>query len=205
MSIRRHGRMLALCVLLLAGCWNQTAAAEPAEGLWRVLSQRIILPEAAHRLIERLEQRGFAPVLYVRREAVELHVFDDPRDFASRAAAQAAQARLRAQGIDADILPTDPTPGHYRLGLARYYLDEYALAFQERLRRAGIPFRYQRMRKRIPVYRLVFPPQPHDQAMRLWRQVHHTGLGRFVLMRERDYRATFANLQPISETKRSNK
>ncbi|RMH60531.1 MAG: hypothetical protein D6678_05635, partial [Zetaproteobacteria bacterium] len=139
------------------------------------------------------------------REAILLHVFDDPRIYADHASAARAQARWRKLGIAADILPVDAHDHRFRIGLGRYYLDAYALAFQEDLKARGLPFVYHRMRKRIPVYRIVFPAQPHDEAMALWRKLHQAGINTMLLMRERDFRANFADLQPSSATKRSNK
>jgi len=187
-------------------------AAQPTTELWRVVSQRITLPEAAHTLQKKLQKAGLQPQLFIRHEAIELHVFDDPNIYRSHAAAEAARARWQQQGIDADIYPM--TDHRFHIGLGRYYLDEYALVLQQQLQAGGHAFTYRRMQKTIPVYRLTFPPGKRRNAEQLWQTLHHTGLGNPVLMPETAFRELYSLYQPkqpasdqapISSAKRSNR
>jgi len=181
--------ILLTCVVL--GSHDSMAAAE--DTLWRVVSQRIILSDAAQTLQRKLQAMGLQPQLFVRREAVKLHVFDDPAIYHSHTAVEAARAQWQQLGIDADIYPL---PGHrFRIGLGRYYLDEYALARQQQLSAVGHAFTYRRMQKTIPVYRLTFPPGQRNEAKKLWQSLHRTGMGNAVLMPETAFDKLYPRLR----------
>ncbi len=208
-------RLIPAVLLVLLLCNAQFGITGETAERWRVVSQRIILPEAAHALERKLRRQGLRAQLFMRKEAIELHVFDDATLYHGYAQAKAARQRWQQQGIDdAEIYPASGRHGYFRIGLGRYYLDEYALARQQQLEHSGRAFTYARMKKTIPVYRLTFPPGSRQGMAALWQQLHRTGLGQAVQMPETEFHKLYAsdkpqtparNQAPTSSAKRSNR
>ena len=156
--------------------------------MWRVVSRRMIVPKAADVLGKTLRARGLSPLMIRRRETVELHAFDDPRDFAERKAAARVRDAWKKAGFDAELTFSD---GHFGVALGRLYMTAYAQELERRLKRSKRVYIYHRKQLEIPTWRFTFAAAPYDEAKRLWRKVQETGVADPVLMREARFRRMF--------------
>ncbi len=208
-----------------AGAAPRMNAGEPAanretgqaeQKLWRVVTRRIVWPEAAKTLEQRLRDAGLSPIVIRRREEVTMHAFDDATIYHDRKQAKAALRDWRKRHMDATLIKAAVEPGKeaWIVGLGRFYLTEYAEQMQARLRRIGKPYRYERRNVRLPVWRFAFAPMPRDQAEALWRRLQDMGIAAPALMPEEEFRrfqsdnapADAAGDQPpINSAKRSNR
>ncbi len=157
------------------------------EEKWRVFTKRMVWKKAVDELQAKFREHNMNPILLERREAVQLHVFDDPRTFVSH---EEAQAALQAWNIDGvDILRRKD--GKYMLGLGRFYLPEYAKLRQEALRALKKPFKYSQETKIIPTYRFIFPALSEKEAETLWKNIQDMGAINPVMMTENEFNALF--------------
>lgn len=163
-----------------------TAPPRATDGLWRVLTHRMVWQQAVHDLQKKLLAVGLKPRLIKRKERVKLYVFDDTRSFTSLPLAQAALAAWNRHGIrDVNIIVMKG--GTYRLGLGRYYIMEYARNTEQRLQRSGLPYTRDKRVVRIPAMRFVFAPMLRPQADILWKKLQALGMSQPVIMRDEEF------------------
>ena len=154
---------------------------------WRVFTKRMVWKKAVDELQAKFKEHNMNPIILERKEAVQLHVFDDPRSFVSRTEAEVA---LQEWNIDSiDILRR--SDGKYMLGLGRFYLPEYAKLRQEALQTLKKPFKYFQDTKIIPTYRFIFPALSEHEAEVLWKNIQDMGAINPVMMTENEFNAMF--------------
>jgi len=154
---------------------------------WRVFTKRMVWKKAVEDLQAKFKENNMNPIILERKEAVQLHVFDDPRSFVSNDEAQAA---LKEWNIDSvDILRR--ADGKYMLGLGRFYLPEYAQLRQEALKTLKKPYKYTQDTKIIPTYRFIFPALSESEAEVLWKNIQDMGAINPVMMTENEFNAMF--------------
>ncbi len=197
-----------------AGAASAQESAAPAsaheEKTWRVVTRRIVWPDAAKTLERRLRDAGLSPIVLRRQEDVTMHAFDDATIYRDHAKAKAALREWRKRHMDATLIKVSVEPGKeaWLVGLGRFYLTAYAEQMQARLRRIGKPYRYERRNVRIPVWRFAFAPMPRKQAEALWQRLQDMGVAAPVLMPEDEFRKAWgaaAQAAPIKAAKRSNR
>jgi len=154
---------------------------------WRVFTKRMVWKKAVDDLQAKFKEHNMDPIILSRKEAVELHVFDDPRSFVSNADAQAAKKTWNIDNVD--ILRR--SDGKYMLGLGRFYLPEYAQKRQASLQALKKPFKYSKETKFIPTYRFIFPALSESEAEVLWKNIQDIGAINPVMMRENEFNAMF--------------
>jgi hypothetical protein len=154
---------------------------------WRVFTKRMVWDKAVETLETVFEENNMQPILLNRKEAVQLHVFDDPRSFVSNTEAQAALKEWDIE--DVDILRK--SDGKYMLGLGRFFLPAYAEQRQTALRKLNKPFVYNKQTKIIPTYRFIFPALPESEAEILWKNIQQMGAIDPVMMTENEFNAMF--------------
>ncbi|PIQ32285.1 MAG: hypothetical protein COW62_07830 [Zetaproteobacteria bacterium CG17_big_fil_post_rev_8_21_14_2_50_50_13] len=158
---------------------------DAADMLWRVMTRRMVWKKGFEDMQARLVGKGLSPVVLKREEPVELHAYDDVRLFDSFAEANKVKESWLKKGFEADVLETGDSL--YRVGLGRFYLDEYAGEMEQRLKDAGETYRYERRTVVIPSYRLVFPAQPKQKAQHLWDRLRDMGVASPILMPAREF------------------
>ncbi len=163
------------------------------QGLWRVITRRLISQKAAKALGKRLQNINLQPIGIRQREPVTLHAFDDARRFNSWQDARAASAEWQKRKIETSVIRVEE--GEYLLSLGRFYLDGYANAMRKRLNGLGRPYRYHRETVSIAVYRFTFPASPREQAQALWRQLQFSGLAMPVLMPAAQFRIAYGKAE----------
>jgi hypothetical protein len=62
---------------------------------------------------------------------------------------------------------------------------------QERLKRIGKPYRYERRTVIIPAYRFVFNPMEKDKATKSWQKLQNLGIAEPVMMRESEFQKLY--------------
>ncbi len=154
---------------------------------WRVFTKRMVWKKAVDELQAKFKEHNMDPIILERREAVQLHVFDDPRTFVSNAEAQAALKEWKIDSVD--ILRRKD--GKYMLGLGRFFLPEYAKLRQEALQALKKPFKYSQETKIIPTYRFIFPALSEKEAEVLWKNIQDMGAINPVMMTENEFNALF--------------
>jgi hypothetical protein len=172
------------------GTLLSTPGTQGKTSLWRVVTRRLVWGQAAKAMRERLQKAGFSPILLQRKEPVEMHAFDDVTLFQDYASAAKAAAAWRKLGFDANVIKT---PTAYLVGLGRFFITSYAEQMQERLRRAGRPYRYQRRLVDIPTFRFTFPPADHAKANALWQKLQNMGIADPTLMPESRFQQLFGD------------
>lgn len=155
------------------------------EPQWRVITRRMVWKKGFDDLLARLKDKELSPSVIAREEPVELHAYDDVHLFHSFGEANQAKQEWKSKGFEADVLETGD--GLYRVGLGRYYLNEYAEELEQRLKQKDLPYRYQRRTLVIPSYRLVFPVMPKKQAQQLWKQLRNLGVSNPILMPAKEF------------------
>ncbi len=154
---------------------------------WRVFTKRMVWKKAVEDLQAKFKEHNMNPIILNRKEAVQLHVFDDPRTFVSNAEAQAALKEWKIDSVD--ILRR--SDGKYMLGLGRFFLPEYAKLRQEALQALKKPFKYSQETKIIPTYRFIFPALSEKEAEVLWKNIQDMGAINPVMMTENEFNALF--------------
>lgn len=154
---------------------------------WRVFTKRMVWKKAVEELEAKFKEHNMNPIILNRKEAVQLHVFDDPRTFVSRTEAEAALKEWKVDSVD--ILRR--SDGKYMLGLGRFYLPEYAKLRQEALQALKKPFKYGQDTKIIPTYRFIFPALSEKEAEVLWKNIQDMGAINPVMMTENEFNAMF--------------
>jgi len=167
-----------------------------AAGLWRVVSRRMIVPKAAAAMKATLIGRGLTAIAVRRQEQVELHAFDDPRDFATREEAVHVREQWKKAGFDAALIKSD---GRYGVALARLYMSAYAQKLQRRLQNSKRRFIYARRQPTITTWRFTFPASAYAEAKALWLTVQETGVADPVLMRESRFQSIFGK-RPVASS-----
>jgi len=154
---------------------------------WRVMTRRMVWDKAVDAFQARLQEKGLKAIVLKRKEAVSLHVFDDPRRFISRTKAEQAK---KAWAIgDVDVLRQ--ADGSYMLGLGRFFIAAYAEQRQEKLKLLGKPYAYEQRTKKIPTYRFIFSALEESEAELLWKSIQEMGAVDPVMMGESEFNATF--------------
>ena len=172
--------------LSVKGSLPQKIGAGPE--MWRIVTKRMVWKEAIASLRDRLYREGFETQLIVKKEPIELHAFDDPGIFKTQAAAEKVKTVWRKRKIDAEVLKREIT---YIVGLGRFFLTSYAEQMQERLKRIGKPYRYERRTVIIPAYRFVFNPMEKDKATKSWQKLQNLGIAEPVMMRESEFQKLY--------------
>ncbi len=159
------------------------------DGLWRVLTHRMVWQQGVHDLQRKLTAMGLSPQLMTRKERVALYVFDDARTFTSLAAARAAQAAWQRHGInDVDVVVKKES---YGLGLGRYYIMEFAQNTEQRLRSSGLPYKRDQRKVFIPAMRFVFAPMSHSEANVLWQKLQALGLSQPIMIKDKEFKRRY--------------
>jgi len=166
-----------------------------AEGLWRVVTRRMIVPKAADAFALSLRERGLTGIKLARQEEVELHAFDDPRGFTLREDAVAVRDAWKKAGFEAELIRSD---GEFGIALGRLYMAAYAQQLQRRLEQSKRPYTYDRHKVLLPTWRYTFTASPYAKARTLWQQVQAMGTADPVLMRQSRFRALFADVAAAS-------
>ncbi len=167
--------------------------ARQAPAHWRVVTHRFVWKKGAEAMRARLQALGFAPIVIVREEIVEVHAFDDPRLFASEKEARKAAAAWRKKGVDAVAVEVRAPQGKraYRVALGRFYLDAYAREQAKRLAATGLAYRYERRAMRLPTWRFATQPLARAEAEAVFRALAAAGLGEPRLLREDEFQRLF--------------
>lgn len=163
---------------------NKYAEAE----LWRIVTKRMVWKQAIATMRDRLYKEGFETELIVKKEPIELHAFDDPRVFRTLLQAERVKEEWEKKKVDAEVLKREVT---FIVGLGRFFLTSYAEQMQERLKRIGKPYHYERRTVVIPAYRFVFKPMEKAKAEKAWKKLQNLGIADPVMMRESEYQSTF--------------
>lgn len=156
--------------------------------MWRIVTKRMVWKTAIATMRERLDKEGFETQLIVKEEPVELHAFDDPGVFKTKAEAEQVKAVWRKRKVEAEVLKRETA---YIVGLGRFFLTAYAEQMQERLKRIGNPYKYERRTVVIPAYRFVFNPMEKAEATQSWQKLHDLGIAEPVMMREAEYQKVY--------------
>jgi len=156
--------------------------------LWRIVTKRMVWKQAIASMRDRLYREGFETQLLVKREPVELHAFDDPRGFKTKAAAEKVKAHWRKKKIDAEVVKREIT---FAVALGRFYLTSYAEQMQARLKTIGKPYTYERRTVTIPAYRFVFEPMEKAEAEKSWKRLQDLGIAEPSMMKESQYQNLF--------------
>jgi hypothetical protein len=175
------------------GTLLNTPGTQGSAMLWRVVTRRLVWGQAAKAMRERLQQAGFDPILLQRKEPVEMHAFDDATLYQDYATAAKAAAEWHKLGFDANVIKA---PTAYLVGLGRFFIASYAEQMQERLQRAGTPYRYQRRLVDIPTFRFTFAPATHAEANALWQKLQNLGIADPTLMPESRFQLMFGDNPP---------
>jgi len=160
-------------------------AEDEAEVLWRVITRRMVWKKGFEDMHERVMGNGLSPAVMMHEEPVELHAFDDVRLFDDFAEANRAKTVWLNKGFEADVLQTGDSL--YRIGLGRFYLDEYAEELEQKLKQAQEAYRYERRTVVIPSYRLVFPALHKRDAQTVWNRLREMGVASPILMPAKEY------------------
>jgi hypothetical protein len=156
--------------------------------MWRIVTKRMVWKQAIASLRDRLYKEGFETQLIVKQEPIELHAFDDPRVFKTSQEAEVARVEWKQKKIDAAVLKREIT---FIVSLGRFYLTSYAEQMQERLKRIGKPYRYERRTVTIPAYRFVFNTMEKAAATKSWQRLQNLGIADPVMMREAEYQKVY--------------
>jgi len=156
--------------------------------MWRIVTKRMVWKKAIASMRDRLYKEGFETQLVVKQEPIELHAFDDPRVFKTRAEAEKVKKEWLKKKIEAEVLKREIT---YIVGLGRFYLTSYAEQMQERLKQIGKPYHYGRRTVVIPAYRFVFKPMEKNKAEKAWKKLQNLGIAEPVMMRESEYQKAY--------------
>lgn len=178
-----------------------------SQAQWRVITRRIVWKQAVRTLRQRLRENGLTPIILHRREPVALHAFDDGRIFPDYQSAVKAKEQWKKRGIEADVVKTSVEVGKniYLVSLGRFYLTEYAEQMQNRLRRIGKPYRYERRNVEIPAWRFTFPPMSKPEAERLWKRLQDLGVATPSLMPEEEFLKAYGKVLQEAATKSANR
>jgi len=145
-----------------------------------VVTRRLVWKQAVADMGKRLKEAGLEPIDIHNREPVELHTFDDPTSFKSQRSAEKRKAEWRKAGISgAEVLKSC---GRFIVGLGRFYLTAYAEQMQNRLKRLGKPYKYERRNITIPAFRFAFGPMNQEAADQTWGKLQNMGLADPVVM-----------------------
>jgi len=161
---------------------------EAGPEMWRIVTKRMVWKKAIASMRDRLYKEGFETQLIVKQEPIELHAFDDPGVFKTQAAAEKVKAVWRKKKIEAEVLKREIT---YIVGLGRFFLTSFAEQMQERLKRIGRPYKYERRTVEIPAYRFVFNPMEKDKATKSWKRLQDLGIADPVMMRESEFQELY--------------
>lgn len=186
-------RMLLPAAPAVVAAAPEAETAQPEAGLWRLVTHRIVWHESVKALAKRLREAGLNPRQLQQLEQVEMHVFDDPRSFATHAEAARARHEWLVAGVQADILKAPGGKG-YIVGLGRLYMSEYAEQLQSQLKRIGKPYRYERRNVELPVWRFVFPAMAKKDADTLWQRLQQMGVADPVLVPEDRFRELYPDV-----------
>lgn len=179
-------------------------AAQPAkeipEQLWRVVTHRLVTPDAATTLRQQLQELQLKPLIIESRESVTLYAFDDPQRFAEIAEARRIKESWLQSNVDAFVIKDED--GLFTVGLGRFYQIEHAEDMQDKLRITGKPYRYQRRTIPIPISRFTFAASNKAEAEKLWRKLESAGIMMPVLMQESRFQELYGDPSEykISET-----
>jgi len=159
------------------------------DGLWRVLTHRMVWQQGVRDLRRKLTAIGLSPHLMTRKERVALYVFDDARTFTTLAGARAAQAAWQQHGInDVDVMVKKEG---YGLGLGRYYIMEFAQKTEQRLRNSGLPYQRDQRKVMIPAMRFVFAPMPRAEANALWQKLQSLGMSKPIMIKDEAFKRRY--------------
>ncbi|RMH49831.1 MAG: hypothetical protein D6682_08490 [Zetaproteobacteria bacterium] len=161
--VDRGGRTLRLAV---------PPPPRPAGQRWQVVSRRFLREDDARAMARRLTGLGLHPRIRADREQVEWTGFADPYSYPSTAAAIEAQARWKQAGIDSTVLHDDLG---YRLLLGRFYSGKEIAGQKARLAASGLEWREERHSEERTVWRILFPPQPREEAEVTWGAAQKVG------------------------------
>ena len=160
---------------------------------WHVITRKIISKPSAESMQKRLAQAGLKPVRITRREVVELYAFDGARTFPARKEAVQALAEWKKLKLDANIMKTNDA---YSISLGRFYMAEYTLRMHARLKKSGKPYRYEKRKVSIPVYRFSISSDNATDARALWQKVQELGIAEPVLMPEKQFMDIYGETGP---------
>jgi len=161
--------------------------------LWQVLTHRMVWKQGVNDLQRKLSTLGLSPKLMVRKERVELYVFNDARTFHSLRDVKNALAAWHQRGIkDVDIIVLKQEHA-YTLALGRYYIMEYAQKTERQLQQSGLPYTQSRRTLNIPAMRFVFPPMSRSQANILWGKLQNLGLSQPVMIQADEFQRRYGD------------
>ncbi|ATX81535.1 hypothetical protein Ga0123462_0665 [Mariprofundus ferrinatatus] len=173
---------------------DNSAQRDNADGLWRVVTQRVLTQDAIRSLQNQLKAMGLTPLTLRTKEDVTLHAFDDPGHYTTYEEAEKAGNIWKGLGIQADVIKSQE--GIYVAGLGRFYQSHYAEGLLIRLKETGKPFRYEQRTIPIPVWRFTFPAAEKTAAEKLWKQLSESGVIMPVLIPEIRYRELYGDISP---------
>ena len=168
---------------------DTSAGSAAPRDLWRVVTRRIVWPEAAKTLKQRFADADLKAIEIKTREPVIMHAFDDGRIFKDLKSATRAKDEWRKQQVDADVIKVSIEVGKevYMVGLGRFYLAEYAEQMQNQLRRIGKPYRYEQRTVELPVWRFTFPATGKATAEKMWAKLQDLGVASPTIMPEEKF------------------
>ena len=166
------------------------AADEPVQ-LWRVVTHRLITPDAAKTLGKQLRELQLEPFKIESRELVTLHAFDNPERLETLASARQVKNEWLENEIDAFVI--EEKDGRYLVGLGRFYQIEHAERMQDRLRATGRAYSYKRRTIPIPVVRFTFAPGNKAEVDKLWQQLEAAGIMMPVSMPEERFQELYGD------------
>ncbi len=164
-----------------------------SDGLWRVVTKKLVWKKAADGMRDRFVEEGLEPILIRHREPIDLHAFDDRRTFGSIKKARSIQAEWQKNKVEAEVVQDN---GIYRISLGRFFLTSYAEQMQDRLQRLGKPYSYEKRSIEIPTFRFTFPPLPKEDAEQLWRFVQNLGIADPALVEEQRFLMLYKDALP---------
>lgn len=157
------------------------------------MTHRLIWQQAVDAMQERLDKEGIKMARMQSKEPVEVHAFDDPGTFKTQRAAEKVKAIWRKKGIQAEVLKREITFG---VGLGRFYLVDYAQRMENKLKRVGLPYQYERRTVVISAYRFVSAKMNKEEAEKLWQRLQNMGVGSPVLIPESRYLELYGPAAP---------
>jgi len=151
--------------------------------MWYILTRRVVSKAAVSSLQRRLTSMKLTPVTVKAQEDVIMHAFDDAILFKTNREAWAASRIWNSHGIESTVIKAEEA-GVYLIGLGRFYQTKYAEGIQRKLDKIGRKYRYQQRTVPIPTWRFTFPASDKQQAEKLWKKLHDTGVIMPVMMPE---------------------
>lgn len=213
--IKRFPSILILCLLALLAwfLWQKPAVAPEQKAvrtampemteqagagdrhqsqLWRVVTRRLVSRASVNTLDDRLQEMGLTPIELSMAEEVTVHAFDDATLYKTREEASVAAQLWKGKGFDVNLIKVDDTT--YMLGLGRLYQEKHALLLQQKLKRMGMAYRYQRRAVPVTTWRFTFAASDRAGAQQLWQKLENSGVLMPVLMTEVQFQRLYGAL-----------